>query len=206
MKNSDPHGVLERAEAHGCPIREESPPHGLESPGAITAVRTKASNLKVLFLDVDGVLTDGRIWLMPNGEEVKCFDVKDGLGLKLLMEAGVEVVLISARTSGALSARAKELGIRRVHQGSHQKGDVVRKVMDELGIQPDQAGAVGDDLPDLEMFGETGLCFTVADARPELKRKADFVSQSKAGRGAVREICDFILGCRNSSPHPTGKG
>lgn len=158
-----------------------------------------ASGLKILFLDVDGVLTDGRIWLMPDGEEVKSFNVKDGLGLKMLSEAGIKIALISGRRSVSVERRARELGIQMVYQGISDKKTLIRGILKDLGLRSDQAGSVGDDLPDLAMFEETGLRCTVSDAVSEIKAEADFIAKEKGGRGAVREICDWIISCRASN-------
>jgi YrbI family 3-deoxy-D-manno-octulosonate 8-phosphate phosphatase len=155
-----------------------------------------AAEVKILFLDVDGVLTDGRIWLMPDGEEVKSFDVKDGLGLKMLSEAGVKIALISGRRSKAVERRARELGIQMVHQGVSDKRTLIKRILNDLGLRREEAGSVGDDLPDLVMFEETGLRCAVSDAVSGIKAEADFITREKGGRGAVREICDWIISCR----------
>jgi YrbI family 3-deoxy-D-manno-octulosonate 8-phosphate phosphatase len=151
------------------------------------------NTIKILFVDVDGVLTDGRIALNEKGEEIKSFHVRDGLGLKMLMSAGIEVVIVTGRQSTAVAHRARELGIRELHQGDQDKGAVCRQILREKGIEKGEAGCIGDDLPDLAMFRETGLCIAVADAAEEVRQKADFVTGRKGGHGAVREACEFIL-------------
>lgn len=153
----------------------------------------KPNKIKLLFVDVDGVLTDGRITLNEAGEEIKSFHVKDGLGLKMLMSAGIEVVILTGRTSGAVTHRSKELGIREVYQGSGDKGSVCKQILEEKKIEKREAGCIGDDLPDLAMFRETGLCIAVADAAEEVRQQADFVTFKKGGSGAVREACEWIL-------------
>jgi YrbI family 3-deoxy-D-manno-octulosonate 8-phosphate phosphatase len=157
----------------------------------------KARQLKVLFLDVDGVLTDGRIGLLPDGQEIKWFDVKDGLGLNLLKREGISVVLVSGRRSVSVERRALELGIDRIHQGVDDKRSLVRQIQEQMGVESEETGSVGDDIPDLAMFGETGLRFATADAVREIKEAADLVTKNKGGRGAVREICEYILSCRD---------
>jgi 3-deoxy-D-manno-octulosonate 8-phosphate phosphatase (KDO 8-P phosphatase) len=149
--------------------------------------------IRLLFVDVDGVLTDGRITINERGEEITSFHVKDGLGLKMLMSAGIEVVIITGRASGAVIHRAKELGITDLYQGSADKGAVCRRILREKGIDKRETGCIGDDLPDLAMFMETGLCIAVADAAEEVRQQADFVTLTKGGHGAVREACEWIL-------------
>jgi len=156
-------------------------------------VVNKANKIKILFVDVDGVLTDGRITMNQEGEEIKSFCVKDGLGLKMVMAAGIEVVILTGRASGAVAHRTKELGITALYQGSADKGDVCRKVLREKKIEKTEAGCIGDDLPDLAMFRETGLRIAVADAADEVRQKADLVTCKKGGHGAVREACEWIL-------------
>jgi 3-deoxy-D-manno-octulosonate 8-phosphate phosphatase (KDO 8-P phosphatase) len=160
----------------------------------------KAIHIKLLFLDVDGVLTDGRITLNERGEEVKSFDVKDGYGLKLIMADGIEVVIITGRRSRVVAHRAQELGIREVYQGISHKGPLCRRLMEERGFTRSQVGCVGDDLPDLAMFQEVGLCMTVADAAAEVREQADYITSRRGGHGAVREICEWILKCRGRWP------
>ena len=156
----------------------------------------KAARTRLLFLDVDGVLTDGRIILNDRGEETKSFNVKDGLGLKMLMASGVEVVIVTGRSSGVVARRAAELGIRAVYQGVADKGDLCRRLLAERGLERQQACAVGDDLPDLAMFRECGLRIAVADAAPEVRAAADHVTRSGGGSGAVRDVSEWILKCQ----------
>ena len=160
----------------------------------------KAAAIKLLFLDVDGVLTDGRITLNENGEEIKSFDVKDGFGLKLLMKDGIEVVIVTGRKSRVVAHRAKELGIREVYQGVSDKRLICRRLIEKRGFDKSQVGSVGDDLPDLAMFKESGLCITVADAAREVREQADFIASKRGGMGAVREISEWILKCRGRWP------
>jgi len=160
----------------------------------------KAAALKLLFLDVDGVLTDGHITLNENGEETKSFDVKDGFGLKLLMKDGIEVVIVTGRRSRVVAHRARELGIREVYQGISDKRLVCRRLIEKRGFDKSQVGSVGDDLPDLAMFQESGLRMTVADAAREVREQADFITNKRGGMGAVREISEWILKCRGRWP------
>jgi YrbI family 3-deoxy-D-manno-octulosonate 8-phosphate phosphatase len=149
--------------------------------------------IRLLFVDVDGVLTDGRITMDEQGKEIKSFHVKDGLGLKMLMAAGIEVVIITGRASGAVVHRARELGIADLYQGSGDKGAVCRRILQEKRIDKKETGCMGDDLPDLAMFRETGLSIAVADAAEEVRQQADFVTRARGGHGAVREASEWIL-------------
>lgn len=149
--------------------------------------------IKLLFVDVDGVLTDGRILMDERGNQIASFYVKDGLGLKQLMSAGVEVVIVTGRTSGAIVHRASELGIARVYQGVADKGALCREIIREKGLHKSEAASIGDDLPDLAMFAETGLAIAVADAAQEVRQQAHLVTTAPGGRGAVREACEWIL-------------
>ncbi|MBL7216825.1 MAG: HAD-IIIA family hydrolase [Desulfobacteraceae bacterium] len=156
-------------------------------------MKEKSASIKLLILDVDGVLTDGRITLNERGEEVKSFDVKDGLGLKMLMSTGVEVVIITGRKSMVVEHRAKELGIDEVWQGIKDKRALSRKIIEEKGLEKNEVCCIGDDLPDLAMFMEAGLRIAVADGVEEVREEADFVTKKKGGYGAVREVCEWIL-------------
>ena len=159
-------------------------------------IEEKASKIKLLFLDVDGIMTDGRIIMNDRGEETKSFDVKDGHGLRMLMAAGVEVVLISGRKSQAVDYRAKDLGIEAVYQAVSDKQDLCRRLISDRGLKKQQVCSMGDDLPDLAMFAECGLCITVADAVKEIREAADFITRNRGGFGAVRETCEWLLKCQ----------
>ncbi len=156
----------------------------------------KAATIKLLFLDVDGVMTDGSITINTRGEEIKTFDVKDGQGLKILMSNGVDVAIISGRKSPVLAHRAKDLGIRELHQGIEDKKALCRQLIKKKGLKKEQVCSMGDDLPDLAMFSESGLCVAVSDAAVELRGAADLITKNKGGRGAVREVCEWLLKCQ----------
>ena len=149
--------------------------------------------IKLLFLDVDGVMTDGTIHLNASGEEIKVFHVRDGLGLKMVMKSGVKVVIISGRSSDAVTQRARELGIRMVYQGIQDKGKICQEVMTRNGLTRSEVAAIGDDLPDLPLFEEAGLRVAVADAVSEVRDAADLITRNRGGRGAVREACEWIM-------------
>ncbi|MBW1785570.1 MAG: HAD hydrolase family protein [Deltaproteobacteria bacterium] len=159
-----------------------------------------APSVTLLFLDVDGVMTDGCITLDEDGREMKAFNVKDGLGLKLLMSAGIEVVIVTGRTSGAVSRRAEELGIREVYQGVGEKGRFCRQFREKRGLSVESIACLGDDLPDLEMFRESGVPMAVADAVEEVRQAAVYVTRCKGGAGAVREACEYLLKARGKWP------
>ena len=151
------------------------------------------ARIKLLILDVDGVLTDGQIFLNHRGEEMKAFSVKDGLGLKMLMAGGVDTAIITGRRSPAVAHRGSELGITHVLQGVGNKRDACRQMMEKRGLTREEVCCVGDDLPDLAMFGEVGLTVAVADAVQEVRERADVITTKKGGHGAVRELCEWIL-------------
>ncbi len=156
----------------------------------------KAAKIKLLLLDVDGVMTDGRITMNDRGEEFKSFDVKDGQGLKMLISSGVEVIFITGRRSLVVEHRARELGIAEVFQGVSDKSVLCKQLIGDKGLNRDEVCCMGDDLPDLGMFSEAGLCIAVADAVKEVREAADFITRGKGGHGAVREVCERILKCR----------
>lgn len=167
---------------------------GAESNGrcAASAAR-RAAAVRLLVLDVDGVLTDGRLYFGTDGEALKVFDVRDGHGVKLLREAGIEVAILSARRSPIVERRARELGITQVIQGATDKGASFAELVAGLRLAPDQCAYVGDDWPDLGALARAGFAATVADAAPEVRRIAHWVSAAAGGHGAVRELAEFIL-------------
>ena len=155
-----------------------------------------AEPVRLLVLDVDGVLTDGRLYFGPRGEALKAFHVRDGFGLVQLRRAGVEVAVISGRRSGAVSARCRELKLRHLHQGASDKLAVLKGLCARLHLAPRDCACVGDDLPDIPLMRAVRLSFAVADAHPQVRRAADVVTRAAGGRGAVREVCDLLLARR----------
>lgn len=153
----------------------------------------KARDIRLLALDVDGVLTDGRLWFGNNGEELKAFDIKDGLGIKLLQRAGVAVAIITGRRSELVARRARELGIEHVIQGREDKLVALNALCAELGLNLDEVAYMGDDLPDLSAIRAVGLGVTVADGHPFVARHAAHTTTRGGGAGAVRELCELIL-------------
>ncbi|HWP57219.1 MAG TPA: HAD-IIIA family hydrolase [Candidatus Acidoferrales bacterium] len=156
-------------------------------------VRRKARAIKLLILDVDGVLTDGGIVIGPNGDEIKRFDARDGQGMKLLQEAGIAVALVTGRFSRAVSRRARELGVRLVYQRVRNKVAAYEKLKAKINCADDQVAFAGDDIADLALLGKVGLAITVRDGWEELKSRVDYVTAHKGGRGAVREIAELLL-------------
>lgn len=149
--------------------------------------------IKLLLLDVDGVLTDGRITYDNQGNELKSFDVKDGHGLKLLQRAGISIGIITGRQSDLVARRAAELGIDILYQGALRKLDPYLEILANLGLSDEQVAYVGDDLIDLPLLRRVGFSATVSDAHPEVLPLVDYISRLPGGRGAVREICDLLL-------------
>jgi 3-deoxy-D-manno-octulosonate 8-phosphate phosphatase (KDO 8-P phosphatase) len=153
----------------------------------------RANDIRLLVLDVDGVLTDGRLYFSARGEELKCFHVRDGAGIVQLLRAGLQVAVISGRESRAVDRRMTELGVTWVRQGVEDKLAALRELQDILGLGPQAVACMGDDTPDLPLFGCARLAIAVSDAHASVKAQAHFVTQATGGQGAVREACDLIL-------------
>jgi 3-deoxy-D-manno-octulosonate 8-phosphate phosphatase (KDO 8-P phosphatase) len=156
-------------------------------------LKQKAEKIKLLILDVDGVMTGGQIILDNNGNELKMFHVRDGHGIKMLQRAGIKVALITGRDSKVVTLRARELGIEDVRQGAKDKLAVYRELMKSLGLSDEDAAYVGDDIVDLPVMRVVGLSFAVADAETYVRDAAHVVTSRKGGEGAVREAVDFLL-------------
>ena len=154
---------------------------------------TSLSQVKLLVLDVDGVLTDGRIIYTDSGEQIKQFTSRDGLGLRLLMDNGILVGIITGRISGALTHRCRNLGIDLIFDGIFNKAEALDRMARKTGIDPSAMAFMGDDLIDLPAMARAGVAIAVADAVDEVKARADIVTRASGGHGAVREICDAIL-------------
>jgi 3-deoxy-D-manno-octulosonate 8-phosphate phosphatase (KDO 8-P phosphatase) len=156
-------------------------------------VLSKLKRIKLLLLDVDGVLTDGKIIYNDNGEETKVFNVKDGLGMRLLMEAGIHLGIITGRRSNALYSRCKDLGINLIYDGVGNKIDVLDALLDQTGVSAEEVAFIGDDLPDLALMKTIGFSIAVGDAHKMILDNADMVTSANGGHGAVREVCETIL-------------
>ena len=152
-----------------------------------------SSDITLLLLDCDGVLTDGRLYFSANGEELKVFDVQDGQGIVAWIRSGRQIGIISGRSSPILEKRAAELGIRFVHQGVSNKLEIAKEIWEELGIGPEQTAFIGDDIPDIEVMEACGVGIAVANAASDVKPVADYVTQKLGGRGAVREVIDRLM-------------
>ncbi len=161
-------------------------------------ILARARHIRLLALDVDGVLTDGQLYFSNSGEEMKSFSTLDGQGIKLLQDSGVAVALITARSSQLVSNRAENLGIRHLVQGSHDKLEALQLLQSRLGIAMDETAYVGDDLPDLACIRRVGLGITVPNGHAAIQAQAFCSTVAPGGRGAVREVCDWIMQARNT--------
>ena len=159
----------------------------------LAAIEHRASRIKLLLMDCDGVLTDGRLWLLADGNEHKSFNTHDGLGLSLLHRAGLKSGIISGRRSQAVVRRAQELGIKFVRQGDPEKIEAFEEVLRQATVDEDEVAYVGDDLTDIPLMQRVELAVAVADAVEETRSAAHYVTQRKGGRGAVREVIEIIL-------------
>lgn len=153
----------------------------------------QARHVEALVLDVDGILSDGFVTLTNSGDEIKNFDISDGLGMKLVQQAGVKVIIITGRTSHIVEKRMNALGVDLIYQGREDKGVALREACAQLNLAPEDCLYMGDDWPDLSAFAIAGMKVTVPNGHVEVRRRADLVTQAQGGRGAVREICDMIL-------------
>ena len=154
---------------------------------------SKIRKVRLLILDVDGVMTDGRIIIDDAGLESKHFDVKDGHGLKILMRCNIDVVLVTGRRSRVVEHRAADLGITEVHQGIRNKSEAFAGILERRKLAPEETAYVGDDVVDIPLLKRVGFSVAAADAVPEVRRIADYVTNRPGGRGAVREVCEMIL-------------
>ncbi|WP_303326705.1 KdsC family phosphatase, partial [Bilophila wadsworthia] len=192
----------------GIPIRVlEVPPMGagVDTPEDLERVRAairgrrrlaaleKLKRVRLVITDVDGVLTDGGLYYGPDGECLKRFHARDGLGVKLLQKAGIRVAVLSGRDCPSLRRRLTDLGITEAVLGKLDKRSVISSLMEQCGVQPEEIAFVGDDIPDMEVFGLCGVSVTVNDAPDYVKAVADVVLENKGGQGAFRELTDKIV-------------
>lgn len=164
----------------------------LYGPIATTLVN-KAAQVQLLICDVDGVFSDGLVYMGNDGEELKTFHTRDGYGVKALMSAGIEVAIITGRTSKIVENRMSALGISLIYQGQDDKVIAYQDICNKLNIAASETAYIGDDLIDWPVMEQIGFSVCVADGHPLLARKADYVTSIPGGRGAVREVCDIIL-------------
>jgi 3-deoxy-D-manno-octulosonate 8-phosphate phosphatase (KDO 8-P phosphatase) len=153
----------------------------------------RAKRIRLAIFDVDGVLTDGSLYFTDSGEEMKVFNARDGHGLKMLQEAGVRLAIITSRTSRCVEARARSLGIELLYQGVADKLAAFQELLAQLGLEAETAFYMGDDVIDLPVMRRCGLAATVTDAPAVVKTHAHYVSRSRGGQGAVREVCEMIM-------------
>lgn len=153
----------------------------------------RAARIRLMIFDVDGILTDGSLYFGPEGEFIKSFNVLDGHGIKLLQQSGVAVAIISARKSPIVARRAEDLGITEVRQGVHDKRLAFEQLLSQNAMSADLCGFVGDDIIDLPVLTRAGFAASVPNGHPEVRTRVHYVTQAQGGRGAAREICDFIL-------------
>jgi len=156
-------------------------------------VEQRAARIKLLLMDCDGVLTDGRIWIFENGEEQKGFHTRDGLGIDLLHRAGLRSGIISGRTSSAVETRARTLGMSFIIQGHENKVQAFADVLAQAGVTKAEVSYIGDDLNDIPLIVQSGLGVAVSDAAPETREHAHYVTKAPGGFGAVREVIELIL-------------
>ncbi len=156
-------------------------------------INRRAAGVRCLFLDIDGVMTDGKLYLTPDGEELKAVNVRDGWGMKALLRHGVEVAVISGRPSPAMQKRLQWLGLRHIALDTEDKLPAYHRMRDALGLQDLQCAMIGDDVPDLPLLQRVGLAMTPADAHPRALAVAHRVSQCRGGDGAIRDAADLIL-------------
>jgi 3-deoxy-D-manno-octulosonate 8-phosphate phosphatase (KDO 8-P phosphatase) len=158
----------------------------------------RAARVKLMIFDVDGVLTDGSLHYGADGEALKTFNVQDGLGIKLIQEAGIQTAIISARTSPQVIRRAADLGISHLHQGGHDKLTPFNALLAKTGLSAEQVGFIGDDVVDLPILARAGFAVAVPNGRKEVLERAHHTTVAFGGKGAVREVCELLLHAQGS--------
>ncbi len=161
-------------------------------------IQQKALQIKLLILDVDGVLTDGKIYFIESGAEYKAFNSKDGLGIKLLLKTGVTIGIISGRQSASVNQRLRPLGVQYIYQNQDNKLSAFAELKTKLNLTQQQIAYVGDDLTDLPILTQVGLSIAVADADDFVKQHVDWITKLPGGMGAVREVCELIMHAQNT--------
>lgn len=163
------------------------------------ATHNRLAELRLVAFDVDGVFTDGRFYLSDDGIESKAFNTQDGFGIRQLLDAGIEIAVISGRPSGAVEKRMAELGVRHVYVGARDKIAAFESLIADLGIVESQCAFVGDDFPDLALLERVGYSITVANAVSHVREFCDYTTVASGGHGAVREVCELVLAARPES-------
>lgn len=175
----------------------------LDPAPAATDFSARCAAIRLVVFDVDGVMTDGKLYLGADGEETKTMHVRDGLGLKRLMAAGITPAVISGRASGMVARRMAELGVEHVFLDSGNKLHDYESLLTTLALDDSQAAMMGDDLPDLELMQRASVSLAVADAVPEVLQAADWISHRNGGEGAVRQACELLIAAREQpTPEP----
>lgn len=164
----------------------------------MNSLHDKARNVRLMAFDIDGVMTDGRLYFSPDGDEMKTFFSRDGLGLKMLARAGIKLAIITGRDSPIVARRAENLGIDLVFQGVENKRSVMATLLEREGLEFAQAGYMGDDVVDLGVMAACGFSASVPDCHGAVRQIADYVAQAPAGAGAVREVCELLLQAQGS--------
>jgi 3-deoxy-D-manno-octulosonate 8-phosphate phosphatase (KDO 8-P phosphatase) len=162
------------------------------------ALLKKAAKIKLLISDVDGVFTDGKIYIADDGSEYKAFDAKDGIGIKLLLRSGVDVAIISGRKSATVEHRMHALGVKHIYQNQDHKLTIFNELVKKLNLNYDNIAYIGDDAPDVPLIIKAGLGIAVADATLAAREHADFVTTAKGGCSAIREVCELIMRSQNT--------
>lgn len=165
----------------------------------MSAPNSKLSAIRLVAFDVDGVFTDGRFYLSDDGVESKAFNTQDGFGIRQLINAGIDVAVISGRQSGAVERRMAELGVTHVVQGCKDKVAALGEIVEMLGITTGQCAYVGDDVPDLPLLNTVGYSIAVANAVLEVREQCDYTTSADGGHGAIREVCELILAARTGA-------
>ncbi len=167
-------------------------------------VLAKAKKIKLFICDIDGVFSDGRIYLGNQGEELKAFHTKDGYGVKALGNSGVDVAVITGRRSNIVLHRMQSLNVKHIVQGEENKLPALKKMAQQLELAVDEIAYIGDDMPDYECMNYVGLSIAVQDAHPQVRQCAHYVTFTRGGFGAVREVCDLIMQCQGTLSAATG--
>ena len=163
-------------------------------------VRARATDIKLLVLDVDGILTDGRLYFAANGDELKSFHVRDGSGIVQALRRGIQIAVISGRSSMAVTRRMGELGVQHVFQGIEQKQLALQQLLSDMRIAPNALACMGDDAADIPIMKQARLAISVPDAHASAKQCAHYITQANGGHGAVREVCDLLIEVRQGEP------
>ncbi len=164
----------------------------------------KMQKIKLFVCDIDGVFSDGRIYLGNNGEELKAFHTKDGYGIKALGASGVDVAVITGRKSNIVQTRMTALNVKHIVQGEENKLPALKAMIASLALTPEQVAYIGDDMPDFECLNYVGLSIAVSDAHPAILNVCDYITYTRGGFGAVRETCDLIMQSQNTLANATG--